>query len=137
MIALLAWAACVGPWPVLVSVNDATYHYDPTGALNTISGDVPLIPGETVNLRLKVRNTREIHFANMPGIVSFDPMETSGTLEAFDELVDTGSSSYRLESIITLTNKGGVSRDFPFYYHFPRDSGDTGSTGSTGGTGEP
>jgi hypothetical protein len=125
VIGLLLLAACsTGADPVLLAINDASYSYDVTGALRSYIG-INLLPGETLDLTLEVRHTREIHFANMPGIVTFDPAGTTGTLEVFDGQPDTGDG-YWPEGLVTLTNAADRSRDFPVSFSFPRDSGDTG-----------
>ncbi|MEZ4238214.1 MAG: hypothetical protein R3F59_19105 [Myxococcota bacterium] len=124
MILLLAMGCADGRDPVLLSINDAVYDYDVTGALRSYGG-VNVVPGQTLPLKLRVRHTAEIHFANLPGLVTFDPTGTEGTLEVFGLAVDTGYGGIP-EAIVTLTSPTGRSRDFPFSWSFPRDTADTG-----------
>jgi hypothetical protein len=60
----------------------------------------------------------------MPGMLTFDPHGTTGTLEVFDFApVDTGW--WGAEAIVTLTGRDDDGRDFPVSFSFPQQ-GDSG-----------
>lgn len=122
MIALWMAACADQRPPKLLAINDADYQYDALGSLGGYAG-INVEPGERVVLRVEALHTVEIRFTNMPGMVEFDPFGTVGAIEVFDAEPDTGSWSP--ESLVTLWNDAGASRDFPVMLVFPREPTDS------------
>lgn len=85
MIALW-WAACENAAPVLEAVNGVDVQVDLLGRIQV--QPIAIRAGEVLDLTVALHDPDgdavEVHFADMPGWVDFDPSGTSGTLEVFD-----------------------------------------------------
>lgn len=120
---ILVLAACTNRAPVLVSLNDIEPNRDLAGNITSFTG-IRIDPGETMKLEVEHRDPDgdavTVHFSDMPGIVSFDPAGTRGTLEVFDDVMgDTGDWRYP-EGLITLVDDHDPPgwSEVPFSYHY-------------------
>lgn len=92
MTALWLWVGCTNRPPVLEALNGQPAKDPLIGVEYVPSFEVRA--GQTIELRVDARDPDgdavEIRFSDMPGIVTFDPHGTTGTLEVFEQQADTG-----------------------------------------------
>jgi hypothetical protein len=124
MILGLALAACDNQPPKLLSVNGGEYEEQWLGDGFSAQG-INVVPGETIDLVVEYRDPEgdavEVRFSDMPGHVTFDPWGTRGTLDVFDEVLDTGV--WERTSVIILLDDGKPQAwaEYELFFNYPYD----------------
>ena len=129
MIALLLGIGCTNRPPVLLSINGVSYDYTMfEGGFSSPSLEIR--DGDIMQLSLEVRDPDgdavEVRFSDMPGIMTFEPFGTTGSLEVFEQALDTGSYAGFSALIVLLDDRDPPAwseTEVFFYYDRTEDSG--------------